>query len=254
MVRVYTYLLLSIFLLTSCSNKEKSSEKEGVEAVLPAQVNEVTVMTLKKTAFNHELVSNGKVTASKYADLSFRVTSEPVAHIYVKNGDFVKKGQKIAELDLFALRNSMEKAEIALRQSELEMKDVLIGQGYAPDRMKDIPKDVVYGMAFIHDIGRAAQYRDGTDHALAGKRLAQQILPEAGYSSEEAGWICGAVAGHRSTQKTDGMQAEMMPKDPAWKLAEILYQADKLSRRCYDCPASGACYWPEDRKIQTIIY
>ena len=143
MVRVYTYLLLSIFLLTSCSNKEKSSEKEGVEAVLPVQVNEVTVMTLKKTAFNHELMSNGKVTASKYADLSFRVTSEPVAHIYVKNGDFVKKGQKIAELDLFALRNSMEKAEIALRQSELEMKDVLIGQGYAPDRMKDIPKDVV---------------------------------------------------------------------------------------------------------------
>ncbi len=124
----------------------------------------------------------------------------------------------------------------------------------ALEQQLDIPKDVVYGMAFIHDIGRAAQYRDGTDHALAGKRLAQQILPEAGYSSEEAGWICGAVAGHRSTQKTDGMQAEMMPKDPAWKLAEILYQADKLSRRCYDCPASGACYWPEDRKIQTIIY
>ncbi len=143
MLRIYTCLMLSVFLLTSCSNKEKSSEKEGVEAVLPAQVNEVTVMTLKKTPFNHELVSNGKVTASKYADLSFRVTSEPVAHIYVKNGDFIKKGQKIAELDLFALRNSMEKAEIALRQSELEMKDVLIGQGYAPDRMKDIPKDVV---------------------------------------------------------------------------------------------------------------
>ena len=45
------------------------------------------------------------------------------------------------------------------------------------EQQLDIPKDVVYGMAFIHDIGRAAQYRDGTDHALAGKRLAQQIQP-----------------------------------------------------------------------------
>ena len=99
---------------------------------MPSQVNEVSVITLKKNAFNHELVSNGKITASQYADLSFRITSEPLAHIYMKNGDSVKKGQKIAELDLFTLQNSLEKAEIALNQSELEMKDVLIGQGYAP--------------------------------------------------------------------------------------------------------------------------
>ena len=169
----YVYvLLLAAGMLTSCGEKKDDTsgkEKEGVETVLPSQANEVTVMTLKRTTFNHELVSNGKVTASQYADLSFRLTSEPVAHIYVKNGDAVKKGQKIAELDLFTLKNSLEKAEIALRQSELEMKDVLIGQGYAPDRMQVIPKDIV----------RLAEVKSGYGQSRAAYELAKFELEQA---------------------------------------------------------------------------
>ena len=88
MRRHYVYvLLLAAGMWAGCSEKKDDTsgkEKEGMETVLPSQANEVTVMTLKRTTFNHELVSNGKVTASQYADLSFRLTSEPVAHIYVK--------------------------------------------------------------------------------------------------------------------------------------------------------------------------
>lgn len=169
----YVYvLLLAAGMWAGCSEKKDDTsgkEKEGVETVLPSQANEVTVMTLKRTTFNHELVSNGKVTASQYADLSFRPTSEPVAHIYVKNGETVKKGQKIAELDLFTLENSLEKAEIALRQSELEMKDVLIGQGYAPDRMQAIPKDIV----------RLAEVKSGYGQSRAAYELAKFELEQA---------------------------------------------------------------------------
>lgn len=143
-LQAFMFLLFAAGLMSGCNDKKQNvTEKEGVETVLPTQVNEVTVMTLKKTIFNHELVSNGKVAASRYADLSFRTTSEPVAHIYVKNGDVVKKGQKIAELSLFTLQNSLEKAEVSLRQAELEMKDVLIGQGFSPEKMGQIPKDVI---------------------------------------------------------------------------------------------------------------
>ena len=163
-------LLFSAGMLDGCGEKkDDTSGKEGVETVLPSQVNEVTVMTLKKTAFSHELVSNGKVTASQYADLSFRVTSEPVAHIYVKNGDHVRKGQKIAELDLFTLKNSLEKAEIAMRQSELEMKDVLIGQGYSPDRMQAPRKDIV----------SLAEVKNGYGQSRAANELARYELEQA---------------------------------------------------------------------------
>lgn len=88
------------------------------------------------------MISNGKVTAQDYADLYFR-TSEVVANIWVKNGDIVRKGQKIAQLDLFKLNNTLVQNKNSLAQATLEMQDVLIGQGYAPDNLKVIPADVL---------------------------------------------------------------------------------------------------------------
>ena len=47
-------------ILAACSEmKTGNTEKEGVETVLPQQVNEVTVMKLEKRDFHHELMSNG---------------------------------------------------------------------------------------------------------------------------------------------------------------------------------------------------
>ena len=126
---------LALVILTACSGTDSNNkEKEGVETVLPQQVNEVTVMKLAKGNFNHELVSNGKIVAKEYADLYFR-TSEVVAKVYVKNGMYVRKGQKLAELDLFKLNNTLAQNKNALAQANLEMQDVLIGQGYAPDNL-----------------------------------------------------------------------------------------------------------------------
>lgn len=132
---------LALVILTACSGTDSNNkEKEGVETVLPQQVNEVTVMKLAKGYFNHELVSNGKIVAKEYADLYFR-TSEVVAKVYVKNGMYVRKGQKLAELDLFKLNNTLTQNKNALAQANLEMQDVLIGQGYAPDDLSAIPAE-----------------------------------------------------------------------------------------------------------------
>ena len=189
----YVMLLLAAGMLAGCGEKkDDASRKEGVETVLPSQANEVKVMTLEKTAFSHELVSNGKVTASQYADISFRVTSEPVTHIYVKNGDKVRKGQKIAELDLFTLKNSMEKAEIALRQSELEMKDVLIGQGYASDRMQGIPEDIV----------QLAEVKSGYAQSRAAYELAKYELEHAVITAPFDGVVANLES--RSFNRPDG--------------------------------------------------
>lgn len=134
---------LALVLLVSCGGqKEEHNEKEGVETVLPSQLNEVTVMKLVPRTFNHELVSNGKMTAKEQADLYFR-TAEVVAKVYVKNGDYVRKGQKLAELDLFRLQNNLLQRENALSQATLEMQDVLIGQGYAPDKPEAVPADIL---------------------------------------------------------------------------------------------------------------
>lgn len=64
-----------------------------METVLPSLPNEVTVVPLEKRVFNHELISNGKVTAKDYADLYFR-TAEVVAHVWVKMEMWCVKGRK----------------------------------------------------------------------------------------------------------------------------------------------------------------
>ncbi|CDD82859.1 MULTISPECIES: efflux RND transporter periplasmic adaptor subunit [Mediterranea] len=169
---VYSSLgvMMAAVLLTACGREDRpSAEKEGVETVLPAEVNEVSVMTLKKGDFNHELVSNGKVEARAYADLNFRLTSEPVARVYVKNGDRVKKGQKLAELSLFTLQNKLEQAKTSLDQADLEMQDVLIGQGYAPDRPESVPENVM----------KLARVRSGYEQSRANYELARYELQQA---------------------------------------------------------------------------
>lgn len=83
----------------------------------------------------------GKVVATRYADLSFQ-SSLPILRIMVKNGQQVRQGQHIAELDMFRLNNTIEQQRKQIEQAELQMKDVIIAQGYDPDKPSNIPAEV----------------------------------------------------------------------------------------------------------------
>lgn len=160
----YRYLLcLALMLLGACSGaKKEEAAEEGIVTILPDEKNEVTVATLKRQAFNHELVSNGKVVAGGMADLRFE-TSGIVAHIYVKNGDRVRKGQKLAELDKFRIKNKTAQSRDALEKAKLELQDVLIGQGYAVEDTTKIPADIM----------QLARVKSGYDQSLYQYELAR---------------------------------------------------------------------------------
>lgn len=157
------YLLcVAVALLAACSGAGKGeAPEEGVATVLPDENNEVTVEVLKRGVFEHELVSNGKVTAGAMADLRFE-TAGVVAHIYVKNGEHVRKGQKLAELDKFRLKNKAAQAKDALDKAELELQDVLIGQGYPVGDTSKVPADII----------KLARVKSGYDQSLAQYELA----------------------------------------------------------------------------------
>ncbi len=166
MIKTQNYrllLCLALFVLAACSGaKKEAAADEGVATVLPDEKNEVTVMTLKRQTFNHELVSNGKVVAGGMADLRFE-SSGIVAQIYVKNGDRVHKGQKLAELDKFRLKNKTAQTKDALEKAKLELQDVLIGQGYAADDTAKVPDDIM----------QLARVKSGYDQTLSQYELAK---------------------------------------------------------------------------------
>ena len=86
--------------------------------------------------------ATGKVKAADYADIYFR-SSELISHVYVKTGQRVGKGDKLADLETFAFNIQLREAEIALQQAELELKDILIGQGHNPDDLQSVPEDIM---------------------------------------------------------------------------------------------------------------
>ena len=137
----------------------------------------------------------GKVEAVHYADLSFE-TALPVKSVPVVNGQQVRKGEVLAQLELFELQNAVEQQRLAveqanlqIEQAELAMKDVIIAHGYDPDQKSMVPQQVLHN----------ADVKSG--YALAKSQLAtaQSQLAAAQHELQ-----CGTL-----TAPFDGMVANV---------------------------------------------
>lgn len=106
----------------------------------------------------------------------------------------------------------------------------------------DIPKDIIYATALLHDLGRADQYEKGISHDEAGAILAEEILKDCGYTVAERKIMVDTILKHRGVE------------DKEDSFATIFYRADKLSRDCIHCKARQECYWPEEKKNSRYIY
>jgi RND family efflux transporter MFP subunit len=172
------YSILYILLLFSCSSGKEKAGEGSVSTILPDEETEVSAMRLEWTDFQHELIANGTVSAQNRADLRFQ-TSENVAAIYVKNGDRVSKGRKIAMLDRFRLQNTLDQAKDNLERARLELQDVLIGQGYSLNDTANIPQDIM----------RLARMRSNYDQNANQYALAEYDLKNATLYAPFAGVV-----------------------------------------------------------------
>ncbi len=138
----HLFLLIALVLATSCTSTDKKEQDQSMQPLPADKPAEVVTQILTTTDFNHELVSNGKISAATVAELKFQA-SETISKVLVKNGDRVTKGQAIATLDTFSLNNKLNQAKDALERSKLELQDVLIGQGYGLDNLDEVPEDIM---------------------------------------------------------------------------------------------------------------
>ena len=120
-------LCLACMMTLSCSDKKNTADEseKGVSTVLPDTKNEVAVQILKKRDFNHELVSNGKISARGKADLRFE-TGEVIAHIYVLIGqgyspdDFSKVPAETMKIAKVKSGYEQSKSQYELAKREME--------------------------------------------------------------------------------------------------------------------------------------
>ncbi len=108
------------------------------------------------------------------------------------------------------------------------------------ERQTEIPQDVLYAAALLHDIGRAVQYEDGIPHEQAGISLASQILEQSDFTVEEKQSIVDCVRCHHG-RRFGGSG-----------LSDLIFEADKRSRPCFACAAADTCKWDHNQKNRTL--
>ena len=142
MKQYYSYLLCAV-LLAGCG-KTKNEKTDAAQDRMQHRIerNEVTVDTLQRRDFMRELISNGRLAASKRSTLSFEV-SGTIAAIAAKNGSRVGAGEQIARIDTSDYALQLHKARLALDKARLGFYDVLVGLGYQAGDTVTPPAEVV---------------------------------------------------------------------------------------------------------------
>ncbi|MCY4778310.1 efflux RND transporter periplasmic adaptor subunit [Sphingobacterium sp. UT-1RO-CII-1] len=140
----WTCAAILMLLIAACqsTHKEQEEEETHVQTILPENEKQVKTTVLKNEAFSHELVSNGTIGAQQKADLYFE-SPDILEAIYVKNGQQVVKGQKIAMLTQFKLQSALRQAFDNVEKAKLELQDVLISQGYVLRDSLKIPPETL---------------------------------------------------------------------------------------------------------------
>ena len=137
------------------------------------------------------------------------------------------------------LRESEKERKFCCHQMEHLLDVARIAYICNLEKNMGIRKEVIYGAALLHDIGKSRQYEEGIPHEKASATIAKIILedlPETYYSEEEKHAMLRAVLGHR--REREDME----------ELERLLYLSDKRSRMCFDCGMETECNWSEEKK------
>lgn len=104
-------------LLTSCGEQLKTEETK--ETIPTRTINTVKAEPVK---YRHTVFATGRLSSSEEAKLSFK-TGGIVKKIYVREGQQVRKGQLLAELELDEIRAQTQQARIGQEQASITIEN-----------------------------------------------------------------------------------------------------------------------------------
>ena len=181
---------------SSPSDEVQASTSDSTPATIERKQEPIETYILQGKTFYQELTGNGKVTASRSAEVRFK-TVERIAHVWVRNGQRVEAGQKLAELDKFRLERSLAQAKDNLEQSRLNLQDLLIGRGYSLEEINSShslkPLPLGGGLEEASDFHLAA-IKSGYNKALIAYELAAKELEQATLTAPFSGVVANLTA------------------------------------------------------------
>lgn len=173
-----------------CGQSNKTKEHAAADRMqYRIERNTVSIDTLQRRDFVRELISNGRLVATRRSVLSFPVSGTIVA-IAAENGSTVRSGALIARLDTMEYALEVRRARLALDKAQLELYDVLVGLGYKLGDTVKVPSEVM----------RLARIRSGYADAEAALQSAERNLSHCSLRAPFSGKVANVV--QRPYEKT----------------------------------------------------
>ena len=125
-------LTVIVIILASC--KQKTTDRLEEIARRSSHNEKVYVKTVKlePSTFYHELISNGKIHALEKAVVPFRINGL-INVLTIQNGQHVKAGDLLAEIEDFEYRTALKKATQNLEKADINFKDDLLSNYFTTD-------------------------------------------------------------------------------------------------------------------------
>jgi RND family efflux transporter MFP subunit len=110
---IYSFVFL---VLLSCGKKKET--KQETEEIIPVEVQAVA-----KKPLTEPIIASGVLSSKSEMKLAFK-TGGMIKKVYVNEGQFVKEGQLLAELDLSEIDAQVRQAKLGLEKSERDLERV----------------------------------------------------------------------------------------------------------------------------------
>lgn len=130
---------------------------DTAESAVPA-ISDTVAVNVKMAAegeFLLSVLSNGKAVSAQASDIYFPYSGR-IMEVFVRNGQRVTKGTPLARLDASRQEASARRSAAEIDKARLALADVIISQGYDPERPASVP-DTVMRLARIRSGMTAAE-------------------------------------------------------------------------------------------------
>ncbi|WP_064198319.1 MULTISPECIES: efflux RND transporter periplasmic adaptor subunit [Emticicia] len=114
----YILLTTTIALLAISCGKKQETKKEETDETLTVEVQPVS-----KKSLSEPIIASGVLSSKSEMKLAFK-TGGMIRRVYVQEGQFVKEGQLLAELDLSEIDAQVRQAKLGLEKSERDLERV----------------------------------------------------------------------------------------------------------------------------------
>ncbi len=181
---VFAFLTAMVTLFSACA--PNSSNRGATPTPVPTLVKyEPSMFTVQRGALISQKSISGEVVPANQDNLFFR-TSGMVSRLIVKSGDFVKKGDLLAELEVDDLLNQLQQARIDLEVAQSALEKAKTDGEYAAQKAQ-IDLNIAQARLDMAQLDDKNAYGLAKERADINLRIAEENFKTAQLNVQQIG-------------------------------------------------------------------